>query len=146
MTYIEALEKVSNRVIKDAKLNLRDGNHKATGALDKSLNYSITKKSRTSIEILFGGTEYAEYVDQGRRPGKGIPLDALKKWLKIKKIDSSLSFVINKKIKEEGIKPTFFYTKALDDNQSDYDDCVEAYLDEIVEDLENMFPRKFGLF
>lgn len=70
---------------------------------------------------------YGYVVDQGRRPGSMPPTDAIKKWIKQKplrlrdlktgsftkmtekKVDS-VAFAIAKKIKEEGTKPTYFFT------------------------------------
>lgn len=138
MTFIEAIKEVSDSVIKDAKTNLRGMNHIATGSLRDSLTYNISK-NKNGITIAFEGNDYAEYVDLGRRPGKGIPVDVLKKWLQLKKLDTSISFVINRKIREKGIAPSYFYTNALNDNMDGYNDAVDAYFDEIEEQFDIMF-------
>ncbi|MCK9417027.1 hypothetical protein M0Q97_10245 [Candidatus Dojkabacteria bacterium] len=138
MTFLQALENVSDNVIKDAKTNLRNKNHIATGSLRDSLNYTM-KQNKNGVTIAFGGNDYSEWVDQGRKPGKGIPVDILKNWLKLKRLDTSLSYVINKKIREKGIDPTYFYTNALNENIPAYDDAVDAYFDEIEAEFDIIF-------
>jgi len=95
---------------------------------------------------------YGEWVDEGRKPGKGIPVDVLQKWISSKnmlledkngnelpmtpsRLDS-LSYVINRKIKEEGIKPTYFLTDAVDKYFPKLEvDLPNAYADDLIDNL-----------
>lgn len=132
MTLTDALGEIGKNIITDAKKTLKKQGHIATGNLYNTMNYVVNKN-----ELSFDLSLYAKYVDQGRRPGKGIPVDSLKKWLKIKGLDENLSFIINKKIREKGIKPSNFFTNAFDSHVENIDDVLDKYVDEYVEDQLN---------
>lgn len=119
----EALKEIGNKVVVDAKSNLKKNNKLASGNLYNSIKYNI-EKSKLSFEML----QYGYWVDKGRKPGKGVPVDELKKWMKLKNIDMKYSYVINRKIKEKGIKPTFFFTMAYEKNTKDIDDILDKYI------------------
>lgn len=101
--------------------------------------------------------DYYKWVDEGRKAGKGAPLGVIDGWLKNpavisklglysnKKLTSgkglkkklnansyvnSLSFLINRKIKTKGIKPTYFFTNVFEDGR------VERLKKELVDYLK----------
>ena len=98
--------------------------------------------------------DYGQWVDQGRKPGKFAPVDAIRKWVKTKPIRlrdletgqflkttesrmNSLAFLINRKIKEKGIAATNFLSDPFEKAFKDLpDEMIEAFgLD--VEDFLN---------
>jgi len=69
----------------------------------------------------------ADYVQNGRKPGKGIPLASMRNWTKMKRIqprdmgtgrfkgkadENAMRFMMNRKIKHFGIEPFPFVTMA----------------------------------
>jgi hypothetical protein len=104
----------------------------STGRLRESLpgSYSL-KVMANSIGLNFfdnndAWKQYGYVVDQGRKAGKGVPPDALKAWIRQKPIRlrdlktgsfvkqteagvNSLAYLINRKIKQKGIAPTYFF-------------------------------------
>lgn len=139
----DVLERFAIGLIKDAKLNLSDWKKNNTGKLSQSLGYTLTDNS---VEVF--GEDYLIPVDIGRFPQNvnkvyypnikdfkayatqksvptGIPVDKLKQWLRQRGLKESLSYIINKKIREKGIEPSYFFTKAFN----------KSYL-EITEDIE----------
>ena len=140
MEYIETqkvLDKFGSKVTKLAKINVgayRSVNGKRrridnTGKGRKSIRYKAqAAKTNNSFSLDILMEDYMEWVDKGRKPGKGIPKDKLYKWIKLKPIKvrdlktksfvkatesrvNSLMFLINRKIKEKGIAATNFLTE-----------------------------------
>lgn len=105
----------------------------STGTLRNSLpgSYSI-KVMPNSMSLKFfedndAWKTYGYVVDKGRNPGKMPPVDAIKKWIRqkplrlrdlktgsfVKMTDKkveSVAFAIATKMKEQGTKPTYFFT------------------------------------
>lgn len=130
MTLNEALTKIGNDIISDARSTLNKQGHRATSKLYNSLK-AVINKSELSFEM----ESYARYVDQGRRPGKFAPVKAIKEWCKVKGIDQSLAYVINRSIYENGIKPSLFFTNAFESYAENLDDVLDKYIDTLLEDL-----------
>ena len=130
MTLNEALTKIGNDIIKDARSTLKKQGHRATGKLMDSMK-AVVNKSELTFEL----ESYARYVDQGRRPGKYAPVKAIKDWCKVKGIDQSLAYVINRSIYENGIKPSLFFTNAFEAYEENLDEVLDKYVDTLLEDL-----------
>ena len=126
------LDDFGARVVKLSKINIGatrtvNGKKRRTdnsGKLRKSLNYGLDV-GKNSFGFYIEMEDYGEWVDKGRKPGKGMPVRELMQWIKSKPIRlrdlktgsfiestpsrlKSLGFLINRKIKEKGIKPTNF--------------------------------------
>ena len=97
--------------------------------------------------------EYGENVDKGRAPGKGLPVGVLEQWLSypntLQKVTGqdkqlsdyerkSLAFVINRSIKQKGIKPNNWLQPAFDKVTPKIAGVVEAA---IAEDIEITFEE-----
>ena len=105
----------------------------STGNLRNSLpgSYSIKVMPNSMSLKFFEENEawktYGYVVDAGRKPGKMPPTDAIKQWIRQKPLRlrdlktgsfvrmteskvNSVAFAIAKKMKEEGTKPTYFFT------------------------------------
>lgn len=131
MTLTEVLDKLGKDIVTDAKSILKRKNKYNTGTLYNSLSYKTTEKS-----LSFLMADYGTYVNDGRKPGKGIPVSVLEKWMKQRGIDLKYSFVINRKIREKGIKPTYFFTIAFNDNMANLDKMIDKYVDDLVLEIE----------
>lgn len=130
MNLQEALTKIGNDIIKDARATLKKQGHRATGKLMDTMK-AVVNKSELTFEL----ESYARYVDKGRRPGKYAPVKAIKDWCKVKGIDQSLAYVINRSIYENGIKPSLFFTNAFDAYAENLDEVLDKYIDALLEDL-----------
>lgn len=96
---------------------------KKTGNLYNSINVSFdadANKMRVSM------LNYWKYVNDGRQPGKYVPLKPLMDWMRTKGMNrdpkgrfkkfniKGVAFAISKSIKENGIQPTNFYDDSFD--------------------------------
>lgn len=113
-----------------------------TGKLRSSISYTLDV-TPNSFTMAFLMEEYGKYVDEGRKPGKGAPPEVIERWVKQKPIRprldgsfvkvtdarvKSLAYLINRKIKEEGIEPTRFFTEPFEKEFKKLpQDLVEAF-------------------
>lgn len=94
----------------------------ALGGKNASRKLTDTIKSNVIVgsqayEVSLTLQEYWKYIEEGREPGKFPPVKALMDWISVKPViprpdadgnfpsPKQLSFLIGRKIKEEGIKP-----------------------------------------
>ena len=109
------------QVVSATKKTFR-GNYVASGQLVNSIQAS---PKGLSLGITMNKT--ADYVQNGRKPGKGIPLASMRNWTKMKRIQprdlstgkfkskataEGMRFMMNRKIKHFGIEPFPFVTMA----------------------------------
>lgn len=94
---------------------------------------------------------YAKYLIEGRKKGKGIPIDVMQKWIRQKKIKprggsgkfakmdrETLGFLMNRKIKYFGIEGTDFVTPEREDILRRY---KSALTKAINKDLSNLMTK-----
>lgn len=98
------------------KQKLEADGKKATGNLIQSVKTEISI-SGTSINVVLHVADYYKWVEEGRQPGKFPPIASIQQWIKDKPIipheddkgrlptEEQLSFLIGRKIANEGIKP-----------------------------------------
>lgn len=111
------LLKLGERIVEEAKQNLiRDGKSK-TGSLVKRFFVRL-KKTRGQQLVEVGNSDPGAYaVEFGRRPGGSFPnIRAIRDWLRAvgAPTDNGMVYVVAKKIAEEGIEPSRFFTRAID--------------------------------
>ena len=110
-TIEDVLNELGDRIVAEMKSELRSKEKKASGNLINNLQAKAVGKQL--IIKSKGAEKYQSVVDLGRRPGKGVPPDNLKKWISIKKLrpkkernvktERDLYVVIQRKNKNEGI-------------------------------------------
>jgi hypothetical protein len=96
---------------------------KKTGNLYNSINVSFDPATnRMKVNML----NYWKYVNDGRQPGKYVPLKPLMDWIRVKGLNRDKSgrfkkfnvkgtaFAISKTIQKFGIQPTNFYDDSFD--------------------------------
>ena len=96
---------------------------KKTGNLYNSIQVSFDPaQNRMKVNML----NYWKYVNDGRQPGKYVPLKPLMDWMKVKGMNrdtkgrfkkfniKGVAFAISKSIKKFGIQPTNFYDDSFD--------------------------------
>lgn len=171
----ELIDKFGSRIVDLARINLgatytaKRSNGKtyrkridSSGSLRKSLKYKVKTRGEDgrfiSGRLEFSMLEYGKYVDAGRKPGKGIPLDPLIKWIKKKPIRlrdletgsfvkatdakiKSLAFLISRNAKKNGIKPTKFITEPLEE---EFEDFYVNMTEVLGDDYTNGIATKIG--
>lgn len=150
----KALADFADNVVRLAKINIgktytaknsRGKSYKKRIDNSGKLRNSITSELKTRTDdgrfskgfIIFKMLEYGLNVDKGRRAGKGVPPQALIRWIKkkplrirdletgsfVKQTESrvkGLAYVINRKIKEFGIPATNFFTDAYESQETKF--------------------------
>jgi len=120
-TIENVLTELGKRIVSEMKSELRLKDKKASGTLIDNLRSKADGKQLVIKSI--GAEKYQSVVDLGRRPGKGVPPDNLRKWISTKRLqpdksrnvktERDLYFVIQRKIKNEGIQGIGFSTGSL---------------------------------
>jgi hypothetical protein len=121
----------------------------ASGSLVDSISASYNPSNQEiTVEML----DYWIYVNDGRKPGKYAPLDAIKDWIKEKGLkgrnkktgrfitNESFAWGINTNIKKFGIAPTYFYDRAVENFEKYFEDEALQALDI---DMEKFFDKLF---
>ena len=123
---------------------------KKTGALYNSIEVNFIPNIN-EIQVLM--LDYWINVNDGRKPGKYVPIKPLMRWIRAKGLNKNkktgrfekfkiknVAFAISTNIKKFGIAPTFFYDKAATKfEQSFEDEAVKA----LGIDFETFFERVF---
>jgi hypothetical protein len=152
------MNEFGQEVVEKAMLNLgvyRTVNGKkrravASDNLRKSLTYRYDNKYKR-IDFFAKGTasEYAYYVEEGRKAGKRPPIDKILEWMKIKRIQprnengsfkkfatpkakenamEGIAFNISRAIGARGIKPLFYFRDAVNETVVEFNDRFLAAL------------------
>lgn len=126
--------------------------YKGQGPKVASSNLVRSIKSTFNIptmELDLSMEDYAQWVDEGRRPGKGVPIDPLMQWIREKGLkgrdkktgkyitNESLAFLISMGIKHYGIQPTNFLktsAKQIESSQ-EINDLLEEIIAEYIQEL-----------
>ena len=77
----------------------------ASGALINSLN-SRVQSTANDIKVFIESNDYLKYVDEGRKPGKWPPIQAISRWADFKGYGQTAVFPVRRKIFKFGIDPT----------------------------------------
>jgi len=153
---IDALNEFRGEYVRELTNSLTEKNLIASGELGNSIKLNVQPKVRLFGQIYrmqIRMAEYGENVDKGRAPGKGLPVGVLEEWLKypntLQKVTGqdkqmkdyerkSLAFVINRSIKQKGIKPKNWIQPAFEKVTPKIAGVVEASL---AEDIELTFEE-----
>ncbi len=140
----ETLERFAEYFIQQARNNLGNNRSIATGTLYDTMNPIITIGEdfyKVEIEI----QTYWDYVENGRSPGKFPPISKIKEWIQVKPVHpypdargklptiDQLTFLISRKIANEGIEPHPFFKPAKEDAIRYFEQAIELAIDEDVE-------------
>ena len=154
---IDALNNFRGEYVRELTNSLTEKNLISSGQLGESIKLDVQPKVKLFGQIYrmqIRMAEYGEYLDKGRKPGKGVPPGVLEQWLKypntLQKVTGqdkqlkdyerkSLAFVINRSIKKKGIKPGKNWIQpAFDKVTPKIAGVVEAA---IAEDIELTFEE-----
>lgn len=155
------LNKFGKTVTRKAKKNIVDKKINSGGELRRSITHRVEEK-KGSINVVFEMEDYGVLRDAGQLGskrkilkgwnkslfiprGKGFtslapPPDAIKRWIRTKPIRSdlslnTLSYLISRKIKTEGIQPGLFFSDAFNEFYEQMEGDVLKALDRDIDEL-----------
>lgn len=132
------LQELAKDYVEKLRYYIKKEDKVATGNLYKNISPRI-KRVNKQLKIFIETEPYLKYVDEGRRPGKGIPLNALSKWMRVRNIQGpNAAFLINRKIKNLGIKPTNIIANTTKYWQID-NSYTQKYEEILADDLELIY-------
>lgn len=126
-----------------------EGNKRASGSLFNSID-CVWSESEGAFLLYMN--DYYQTVDEGRKPGKYVPIGPLEKWANLRlglsgKEAKGAAFGISRNIYKFGIAPTYFYSEAVDSMEQQLDgpigEMVGIGVEEIVDNLlEKIIEKK----
>lgn len=156
------LEEWGRNIVKQSRANLTRQGKRASNGLYRSLKSKVDFGNEKKITIT--GADYLDFVDQGvsgkrkkyNTPfsfkNKMPPREPIKDWIKTKKLFlrdekgrfkkggiNSLSFLIQRSIFNKGLRPSLFFTRAMETSEKTYlPRLIQAYLDDLDDDIDNI--------
>lgn len=133
----------------ELNLFIRKRRKTSTGKLRDSLTYRAVRRGSDYRIELIGRAKHAKYVHFGRRPGKMPPPQAILQWINDKPIrlqdkkrggfmkqtpqaKKQVAFLIGRKIKEKGIEPFPYFTRAIEASATKAKPLWEAVIKEQI--------------
>lgn len=141
----------SNGKPKNVRIKTITASHSASGQLVNSIQVVQTPKGLWGISM----NDYGIYVNNGREPNKGIPVDAMDSWIKSKRLKprdtktgeflkntknnrKAMAFCMNRKIKYFGIQAFPFIDMSVET-------AMDKYQDKIAKGLTKDFYKYMGI-
>lgn len=154
------LDAFADRFIELARGYLQDNGTNASGELSRSLE-KIVDIGEDSFSVKISLADYWTYVEHGRGPGKFPPPPAIRDWIEVKPVQpypdsrgrtptvEQLTFLIGRKIAEEGTEPQPFFEPAKEQALRQFseaiDKAIEADVDAFIEEqVEKMLETWLG--
>lgn len=158
------LERVLNQfadaVITTAKDNLANNGTNASMELSNSLE-KIVEVGEDHFSVKISLADYWYYVEHGRGPGKFPPPPAIRNWIEVKPVNPTpdargriptveqLTFLIGRKISQEGTEPQPFLEPAKEEALKRFSDAIDKAIEADVEEFINeavtrLFEKTFG--
>lgn len=123
---IEVLNSFGRLLVEDYKESLIFNSVNASDDLYKSVKYYFESDNRF-LEVQLELESYYWYVENGRKAGKFPPIQKIEDWIKVKPVLpyrdkngklptlNQLTYLIGRKIKEDGIEGKHLLQKSVDD-------------------------------
>ena len=132
----------------------------ASGTLEKSLKYRLQIKGQNINVSVYAKGKASQYFlarENGRKPGKQPPVDAILEWMRIKPIKlrdkesgkfkkptealkRQVAFLIARKIGKQGMKGWHAFDYAMENIWDEYESkVVAAYQKDFTATIENQF-------
>ena len=152
---IAELNEIGLKIAELLKEELVRQGKQATGKAVQSIE-SYTREVLNDYQITIVGVNYLQWIDKGRRGNpsyefgqggghKSKMFEALLEWAKIRKSglsgakQRSFAFMVMRKIKKYGVKPTNFIEKAISE------DDIRKMVEEAVGSYYNILIKKYGV-
>lgn len=141
----QALNDFANYFIELARENLKRNNSIASRELYDSFE-KIIEINEDHFSVKVSLADYWKYVENGRGPGKFPPPDKIREWVEVKPIsiqpDSNgiypsveqVSFLIGRKIANEGTEAKPFFETAKEEAIRHYEDIIGTAIEKDIEE------------
>lgn len=146
----ETLNNFADYFIQSARNNLSDNNTNASFDLYNSFE-KIIEIGDDWFSVKISLEDYWYYVENGRKAGKFPPLPKIQEWVNIKPVEAlpdrngrtpsveQLTFLISRKIANEGTEPQPFFEPAKQDAIARFELAIDLA---IAEDVDNYVLSK----
>lgn len=140
----ETLNNFADYFIQEAKNNLSDNNSNASFNLYNSFE-KIIEIGDDYFSVKISLEDYWKYVENGRKAGKFPPLPKIQNWVEIKAIQpypdangrtpsvEQLTFLIGRKIANEGTEPHPFFKPAKQEAISRFEQSIDLAISEDID-------------
>lgn len=142
-TLERVLNEFADQFIQNARDNLQSNGSIATGELYDSFE-KIVEIGDDWFKVSVSLADWWKYVENGRGPGKYPPPDAIRNWIEVKPVTpyagvdgkvpsvEQLTFLISRKIAEEGTDPKPFFEPAKEQTIRDFEERISLAIQEDV--------------
>ena len=149
----EVLNRYAEVFIRKAQDHLQENGSIASGTLSESMVPYKVEIEDDAFRVYLEIEDYWKYVENGRGPGRYPPVDKIEKWITDKPIApqpdnngriptvKQLSFLIGRKIAEEGTTPQPFFERSKEET---WEDMEETVYDAIREDIAEYVASLIG--
>ncbi len=142
--YYQFLNAIGKNIVFKIVKILGEHDKVATGTLINSIDYIIEgKKGQQFISLL--AEDYLYWVDQGRLPGKGMPVNNLLEWMRVRGIPEEASYAINQSIKQNGIPGLHFLESVINSIEAEFESRASRFPEVYEEELYNQLKRQLNI-
>lgn len=139
----EVLNEFADAFIQNARNNLEANQSNASYNLYNSFE-KVIEVGEDYFKVSISLADYWQYLENGRGPGKFPPVDKIKEWIEVKPINPTplsngktpsveqLSFLISRKIANEGTEGKPFFEPAKEQTIREFEDKINQAVDEDV--------------
>jgi hypothetical protein len=130
--FAKKLDALGIKIVSDLKNYLEKNDIKASGNLISSIKHKVYEATSYNLSIQILADDYFKYIEEGRKPGKFVPIKPLSEWVKLKGLPEEAVYPINYNIYKYGIKPKPIISKALNQNKVKYINSLREEYSEII--------------
>lgn len=139
----EVLNEFADAFIQNARNNLEANQSNASYNLYNSFE-KVIEIGEDYFKVSISLADYWQYLENGRGPGKFPPVDKIKEWIEVKPVNPTplsngktpsveqLSFLISRKIANEGTEGKPFFEPAKEQTIREFEDKINQAIEEDV--------------
>lgn len=139
----EVLNEFADAFIQNARNNLEANQSNASYNLYNSFE-KVIEVGEDYFKVSISLADYWQFLENGRGPGKFPPVDKIKEWIEVKPINPTplsngktpsveqLSFLISRKIANEGTEGKPFFEPAKEQTIREFEDKINEAIEEDV--------------
>ena len=139
----EVLNEFADAFIQNARNNLDANQSNASYNLYNSFE-KVIEVGEDYFKVSISLADYWQFLENGRGPGKFPPVDKIKEWIEVKPVNPTplsngktpsveqLSFLISRKIANEGTEGKPFFEPAKEQTIREFEDKINQAIDEDV--------------
>lgn len=139
----EVLNEFADAFIQNARNNLEANQSNASYNLYNSFE-KVIEVGEDYFKVSISLADYWQYLENGRGPGKFPPVDKIKEWIEVKPVNPTplsngktpsveqLSFLIGRKIANEGTEGKPFFEPAKEQTIREFEDKINQAIEEDV--------------